>query len=417
MELIGKPASATLAPASPELAMKVLAERMALEEAGQGDMQASVTLEQEVLCRDGSTVWTEMRLSFIRDEKNRPASILGVTRDISERRKAEHLVRESEARLRDIIFSIADWVWEVDENGVYTYSSQKGIDLFGEHRGDIIGKTPFDFMPSDEAQRVAAIFSEVSANKLPIKDLENWNIGRNGQRICLLTNGLPIVDERGNLKGYRGVDKDITRRKQMEMQIEKSHAKLRAALGTVISTLTVTVEVRDPYTAGHQKRVAHLAQAIGMEMGWKEDRLEGLWMAGTIHDIGKISVPAEILSKPSRLTPTEISLIQEHSQAGWDILKNVEFSWPIAEIILQHHERMNGSGYPRNLKGDEILMETRILSVADVVEAMVSHRPYRPALGVEAALEEIENNKGILYDPEVVEGCLRLFRQKGFSFE
>ena len=170
-------------------------------------------------------------------------------------------------------------------------------------------------------------------------------------------------------------------------------------------------EARDPYTAGHQKRVADLACAIATEMGLPDDKIEGLLMAGSIHDIGKISIPAEILSKPSTLTNIEFSLIKEHP-IGYDLLKNVESPWPLAEIVYQHHERMNGSGYPRNLKGDEIIMEARIMAVADVVEAMASHRPYRPAMGIEAALEEIGKNKGILYDNSVADACLKLFRRK-----
>jgi len=160
-----------------------------------------------------------------------------------------------------------------------------------------------------------------------------------------------------------------------------------------------------------------VARAIATEMNLPIDRIDGIRMAAAIHDLGKISVPAEILSKPTKLTNLEFMLIKTHSQSGYDILKDIEFPWPVARIVLEHHERMNGSGYPNGLTGDNILMESRILAVADVVEAIASHRPYRPALGVDAALEEIEKNKGTLYDPEVVEVCLRLFREKGFGFE
>jgi len=172
-----------------------------------------------------------------------------------------------------------------------------------------------------------------------------------------------------------------------------------------------------PYTAGHQIRTADLARAIATEMGFTKERIDGLRMAGSIHDIGKLSVPAEILSKPTKLTKIEFSLIKEHSQKGYEMLKDIESPWPLAEMVYQHHERMNGSGYPRNLKGDDILMEARILAVADVVESMASHRPYRPALGIDAAMKEIESNRGILYDIGAVDICLRLFREKGFQLE
>jgi len=175
------------------------------------------------------------------------------------------------------------------------------------------------------------------------------------------------------------------------------------------------VEARDPYTAGHQLRSADFARAIAMEMGLPQEKINGILMAGSIHDIGKLSIPAEILSKPTKLTNLEFSLIKEHSWSGYEMLKDVESPWPLAQIVYQHHERMNGSGYPRNLKRDEILMEARIMAVADVVEAMASHRPYRPALGIDAALMEIEKNRGILYDDAVADVGLRLFREKGYK--
>jgi len=180
--------------------------------------------------------------------------------------------------------------------------------------------------------------------------------------------------------------------------------------------MAFAVESRDPYTAGHQRRVADLAHAIGSEMGLSEERLVGIRMGGIIHDLGKISVPAEILSKPSRLNEHEFGMIKLHPQVGYDILKKIDFPWPIAQMVYQHHERMDGSGYPQGLSGKKILLEARILAVADVVEAMASHRPYRPALGIDKALEEILKNKNVFYDPEVVDACLKLFKEKGFEF-
>jgi HD-GYP domain-containing protein (c-di-GMP phosphodiesterase class II) len=174
------------------------------------------------------------------------------------------------------------------------------------------------------------------------------------------------------------------------------------------------VEARDPYTSGHQRRVADLARAIAQEMGLTEDQVDGIRMSGAIHDIGKISVPSEILSKPSKLSDLEFSLIKTHPIVGYNILKDIDFPWPIAEITLQHHERINGSGYPKGISGNEILLEAKILAVADVVEAIASHRPYRPAHTIDVALNEIVQNKGILYDPEVVAACLRVFKEKSY---
>jgi putative nucleotidyltransferase with HDIG domain len=187
-------------------------------------------------------------------------------------------------------------------------------------------------------------------------------------------------------------------------------------MGDTIKAMSVVVETRDPYTAGHQDKVARLAAAIAKKMDLSEEMIRGIQMAGVIHDIGKMYIPAEILSKPGKLSSIEMQLIRTHPQSGYDIMKDVEFPWPVARIILEHHERMDGSGYPRGLKGEEILIETRILAVADVVEAMASHRPYRAGLGIDTALEEIEKNKGTLYDPATVEICLRLFRENGYRF-
>jgi len=213
------------------------------------------------------------------------------------------------------------------------------------------------------------------------------------------------------------LEQGITARKQTEVELQQTLENLRKAVGATIQVMVSAVEMRDPYTAGHQTRVADLASAITTEMGLPQDKIDGIHMAGSIHDIGKLSIPAEILSKPTKLTNIEFSLIKEHSQKGYDMLKDVESPWPLAEIVYQHHERMDGSGYPRNLKGNEILIEARIMAVADVVESMASHRPYRPALGIDVALEEIETNRGTLYDNTVADACLRLFREKGFQLE
>ncbi len=209
----------------------------------------------------------------------------------------------------------------------------------------------------------------------------------------------------------------IVRRKESDVILHNTMNRLRGAVESTIQVLVNAVEARDPYTAGHQRRVGNLAQAIATECHLTANQIDGVRMAGIIHDIGKISIPAEILTKPTTLTSIEYSLIKEHSQNGYNILKNIESAWPLAQMVLEHHERLDGSGYPQGLEGDNVLFESRILAVADVVESMASHRPYRPALGIEVALDEIEKNSGILYDPVVVKACLKLFRKKKFSFE
>jgi HD-GYP domain-containing protein (c-di-GMP phosphodiesterase class II) len=210
--------------------------------------------------------------------------------------------------------------------------------------------------------------------------------------------------------------RDITERKKAENALlDKCFTQLRGALGATVQTIALTVETRDPYIAGHQRRVADLTRGIAMEMNLSNDQIEGIRMAAVIHDLGKISVPAEILNKPTKMTDMELSFIKTHAQSGYDILKNIGFPWPVARIVLEHHERVNGSGYPNGLRGDQSLLESRILSVADVLEAMASRRSYRPGMGITVALEEIEKNRGILYDIDVVNACLSLFRERGFQ--
>lgn len=201
-------------------------------------------------------------------------------------------------------------------------------------------------------------------------------------------------------------------RQDLEQMVEDRTVKLRGALEGIIQAMARTVDSRDPYTAGHQQRVAFLSVAIAEKMGLPQDQIAGIRMGGMIHDLGKLSVPAEILSKPTRLTVIEFALIKTHPRVGYDILQEIDFPWPIARMVLQHHEKLNGSGYPQGLSGQDILLEARILCVADVVEAMASHRPYRPALGIEKALDEISENKGIFYDPEVVDALFRLKTSK-----
>ena len=224
-------------------------------------------------------------------------------------------------------------------------------------------------------------FMEIMEAKGFVDGFEVEFYKKDGSKFWVVINARTVKDEQGKILYIEGLIEDITIRKHAEEQLHQTLESLKKAVGTTIQVLVSAVEARDPYTAGHQIRVADLACAIATEMGLAQEKIEGIRMAGSIHDIGKLSIPAEILSKPTKLTNIEFSLIKEHSQSGYEMLKDVESPWPLAQIVYQHHERMNGSGYPRNLKGDEILMEARIMAVADVVEAMASHRPYRAGLG------------------------------------
>jgi HD-GYP domain-containing protein (c-di-GMP phosphodiesterase class II) len=196
---------------------------------------------------------------------------------------------------------------------------------------------------------------------------------------------------------------------------EQNLEGLLKVLNGTVEAIAALYEKRDPYTAGHQRRVAQLACAIARKMGLPDEQIYGIRIIGVVHDIGKIAVPGDILSKPGRLSTEELSIIKTHPQVAYDVLKNLEFPWPVAETILQHHERLDGSGYPNGISGEAIILEARILCVADVVESMVSHRPYRPALGMERALREIVRNKGVLYDPTVADACSKLSSNGGFE--
>jgi len=208
---------------------------------------------------------------------------------------------------------------------------------------------------------------------------------------------------------------DISEKRRAEEEIRSYVQQLESAFMSTVGVATTLSEMRDPYTAGHERRVGEIAVAIGTALGQDERQQEGLRVAGYLHDIGKITVPAEILSKPGRLSAIELELVHGHAKASYEVLKDVAFPWPVATAALQHHERMDGSGYPQGLTGEAICVEARIIAIADVIEAMSSHRPYRPALGIEAALAEIELGRGRIYDAQIADACLRLFREERYQ--
>ncbi|MGB8952167.1 MAG: HD domain-containing phosphohydrolase [Candidatus Aminicenantales bacterium] len=319
-------------------------------------------------------------------------------------------LREREEWLATILKSIGDGVIATDTKGLISFMNPLAEKLTGWEQGEALKKFLKD------------IFKLIPDRGVPKRtetnDLEEGLLkAKTGDSISIEKSISPIQTRKGASIGSVLVFRDITLRKKAEEQLKQSFEKLHKALAGTIQAIALTIEMRDPYTAGHQRRVSRLCAAISREMGLSEDAIEGIRMAGEIHDIGKIYVPSEILSKPGQITEIEYSIIKTHPQVGYDILKTVEFPWPIAQIVYQHHERLNGSGYPLKLKGEKILLEARIMSVADVVEAMSSHRPYRPSHGIDKALEEIIINRSTLYDPKVVDICVHLFKEKKFSFE
>lgn len=439
---------------------------------------------------------------------------------------------DTSKRLKELIESVDDWLWEIDRTGRYTFSSPQCENIIGYPPEEVIGKTPLDFMTSGDAERVKNRFKSLLEKPDTFRLIETEHLHKDGHQVFINTSASPFFDSNNNFLGYRGVDRDITPIVTLESQekillkalnqmaeaslmvdtnlcityvnkafcslfgyqkediigqpihimnppetdslstqevvdllISNGHLrqevkrrkadggllpvsltasaiydereKLKGFVGTyfdltamnesaealenayvsVIQAISLTIEQRDPYTSGHQKTVARLAKAIAEKLHQSDDFIHGLELGAAIHDIGKISIPAEILNRPGRLSDNEMNLIKRHSKLGYEIIKDINFPWPVGEMILQHHERLDGSGYPKGLAGDKIILEARIIAVADVIEAISSHRPYRPAKGIEAGLDEICRNSGILYDADVVDACKALFQEDGFTLQ
>ena len=321
-------------------------------------------------------------------------------------------LEESKDRYRNLIETTSDWIWESDCDGRYTYSSPRVTDLLGYLPEEIVNKTLMDIVSPRQAKTFNTTYQKLLCAQKPINGLESICQGKSGQRVVLENNAVPIFNDQGNFLGYRGIARDITERKVAMEALKKSRDDLHASLEETITSLASTAEKRDPYTAGHQLRVDLLACAIAKEMGLPSRQIEGLHIAALLHDIGKITLPSEYLAKPTKLTKEETAVIRCHTEVGYEILKNIHFSWPVAEIVYQHHEHLDGSGYPRALTDKDILLEAKILVVADVVEAMSSHRPYRPSLGIAAALDEIRSGRGTRYHAPSVDACVHLITEK-----
>lgn len=341
--------------------------------------------------------------------------MLKALKRFEEIKHAEAELRESEKKFKSLVEHSLVGVYLI-QNGVFKYVNPKLAEIFGYSQDVLIDKKgPQDLVYPEDWP----IVKENLRRRLE-GEIESINYSFRGRK----KTGKPFdVEVFGSRTLYRGQPAvigtllDITERKQAEKRLKRSLEKQQRIIREIIHAMASIVEIKDLYTAGHQRGVSKLATAIAKEMGLSEKQIEAIAMAGAIHDIGKICVPAEILAKPSRLTEMEFNIVKSHPEMSYEILKPIEFPYPLAAIVLQHHERMDGSGYPLGLCDEDILLEARILAVADVVEAMSSHRPYRPTLGINKALQEISKGRGILYDPDVVDACLRLFTKKKFKFK
>jgi len=339
--------------------------------------------------------------------------IHSTVRDTSERKAAELALLGSEERFRTLVEQAPEAILVYDfDLGHFVLANKQAESLFALGRAELLKFGPDHFYSANQPDKrpseetVAEHNRKVLAGEAVTFERRIRNAAGE-ERLCEVRL-VPMPSPKGRL--MRATFMDITDRVEASLKLERT-------LEGTVAALASTVEMRDAYTAGHQRRVTSLAEAIAQEMGLSADRIHGLRLAGTVHDLGKITIPAEILSKPGKLSAIEYAFIKTHPQVGYDILKPVKFPWPIADIVLQHHERLDGSGYPNGLKGDAILLEARIIAVADVVESMISHRPYRAALGIDAALDEIQKGKGRLYDPAVVDACVMLFRLGRFKFD
>ncbi len=374
-------------------------------------------LDWPITRKDKTKRYIEASVSLLKDLSGKPIGFRGIVHDITERKKAEDALRKSEVKYRDLVDGAHEGIFQSTAEGRHITVNQAFANMLGYESPEEVVKNITDIAhqvyvhPEDRAKILQIIEKEGS-----VKGYETEFYRKDGSKTWVSVNMHAVRDDRGKLLYYQGIDQGITDRKKMEKERQKNIERLRRSLGSTINAMATIVETRDPYTAGHQRRVADLARSIAAEMKLTSEQINGIRMASKIHDIGKISIPSEILAKPTKLTELEFNLIKTHSQSGYDILKDIDFFWPVAQIILQHHERINGSGYPNGLKGDQILLESQILAIADVVEAISSHRPYRPAFGINIALDEITKNKGILYNPAAVDACLRLFRERNYKF-
>jgi PAS domain S-box-containing protein len=364
-----------------------------------------------ILRPDGTTRWIRDRAWLVRGDDGKPLRVDGVVSDITAGKAAETDLLESESRFRTLAEQSLVGIYVLDGERI-AYANPRIHEIFGQPPGTMMDINIREMISEEDLPRVADKVRQLMSGKVTrlrdeftIKrgDGTTAIVGADGMRTRI--DGKPVII---------GMLQDITDKLRAEQDVRDYIARIERMITGTVAAMSSMVELRDPYTAGHERRVGDLSAAIAAEMGLDDRMQTGLRLAGAVHDVGKIAVPAEILVKPGRLSPTEYELIKSHAQQGYEVLRGIDSPWPIAEVARQHHERIDGSGYPRGLKGDDILLEARILAVADVVESMGSHRPYRAALGMDKALEEIERGAGTLFDPQVAAACIRLFREKNY---
>ena len=365
--------------------------------------------------REGREISCRITTSLVRGADGRPLHFVSIINDVSHERGEEARRRELELRFRQVTENIRDVFWLTNPaNDETLYVSPAYESIWGQPIAEL-NRHPKSWMESIHPDDRERVVEAVRTRQMSGDYDERFRIVREDGGIRWIRDrAFPVRDERNRIVRIAGIAEDITESERAAEELRGMIAKLKRAVHSTIEVISTMGELRDPYTHGHEHRVGEIATAIATEMGLHADSIEAVRIAGHLHDVGKIAVPVEILSRPTRLSPNEFAIVKEHAQKGYEILKGIDFPWPVAEAVWQHHERLDGSGYPRALERDAIIVEARILAVADTVEAIASHRPYRASLGLDAALEEIERNRGRLFDSTVVDACLRLFRVKGY---
>jgi PAS domain S-box-containing protein/putative nucleotidyltransferase with HDIG domain len=367
----------------------------------------------ELLHKSGRKISVETSGNVI-EYAGKPADLVTI-RDITERKQAEEAIKESEERYRTLFESSAEGILFADlETQQFQYANPAICRMLGYTEEELRTMDVTAIHPKENLPSVLAEF-EAQARGDKILAPELPCLRKDGTILYADVNAFSITI--GGRRFNAGFFRDVTERRLSQEKLEKSYESVKKTLNDAINTMVKIVEMRDPYTSGHQQKVADLATAIAREMKLEDTQIDQLRTAAIIHDIGKMYVPSDLLNKPGKLADMELGLIKTHAQSGYDVVKGMDFPGNIAKAVLQHHERLDGSGYPNNLKGEDTLLEAKILAVADVVEAMASHRPYRPALGIDKALEEISKNRGRLYDPDVADACLKLFNSGKFKFK
>jgi PAS domain S-box-containing protein len=376
----------------------------------------SYVREYRIINRENNILWIQERSQIVCDVHGQVQYVSGIFFDITAQKQTEEALQEGERFLSSVFSSILDGISVIDLNfNIVQVNST--MEKWYEHALPLVGEKCYKVHHgrSEPCQPCPAVHTMLTGEPhfetIPLKGPDGRSVG------WADVHAFPWLGKTtGKMKGVIKYIRDITHRVAAEKAAEESLKDLQKALNGTVKALANTLESKDPYTASHQRRVAQLACALAQELGESPHTIEGIRVMGFLHDLGKIAVPGEILSKPSKLNEYEFNLIKIHSQAGYDILKAIHFPWPVALAVLQHHERIDGSGYPHGLSGDDIILEAKILAVADVVEAIASHRPYRPALGLDYAMAELSRNQGVLYDPSVVQACLTLLSEQRFAF-